>query len=267
MNKEVKGNASTVLVTGAMGGIGQALCSMFARQAFSVVVHDIHEETSGSVTSFLHTLKEQGASSVRYCKADLSSMDDIDSMFHGLDKDGVSVDVLVNNASIQKTMPIEDFDAETWSSVLSVNLTAVYRCIHHVVPAMKKRQWGRIINIASAHGLVGSVHKAAYVAAKHGVVGLTKVVALENAKQGITANSICPGWTETPLLEPQINARVEELGVSRDEAIYDLVIEKQPSGTLIDPSRIAGLASYLASDVADNVTGTAIPIDSGWTCQ
>jgi len=257
----------TVLVTGALGGIGRAVCETFAEQGHSIVAHDIHQPESEPVQIFTKELKSLGAPKAIYYRADLRCVDEIDAMFDELTKTNIGIDILVNNAGIQKTAPIESFDYSTWSDILATNLTAVYRNIQRVVPGMRQGGWGRIVNISSVHGLVGSKDKAAYVSAKHGVVGLTKVISLETAGQGITVNSICPGWTDTPILEPQISNRKEKLSSSRAEAIYDLVVEKQPTGKLVDPRHVAGLVGYLASDMAENITGTAIPIDGGWTCQ
>lgn len=257
----------TVLVTGALGGIGRAVCETFADRGHSIVAHDIHPQETELVQGFIKELEIRGAPKAIYCRADLRSVEEIDEMFDDIMKTNTSIDILVNNAGIQKTAPIESFDYSTWSDILSTNLTAVYRTIQRVVPGMRQVGWGRIVNISSVHGLVGSKDKAAYVAAKHGVVGLTKVISLETAGQGITVNTICPGWTDTPILEPQISGRMKKLSSSREEAVYDLVVEKQPTGKLVSPPQVAGLIEYLASDMAENITGTAIPIDGGWTCQ
>ncbi|MBA4501674.1 3-hydroxybutyrate dehydrogenase [Marinobacterium marinum] len=257
----------TVLVTGALGGIGQAICIAMARQGHSIILHDRLDSNDSTVLSFHAKLEELGAARVTYRRADLSLVDEIDAMFDDLVDHGFSIDILVNNAAIQHTAPIEAFPLDTWSNILAINLTAVYRCMQRSIPLMRQSGWGRIVSIASVHGLVGSIHKAAYVAAKHGLVGLTKVTALETAEQNITVNAICPGWTDTPLLGPQIEARQRQLESTREAAIYDLVREKQPSGRLIDPVQVAGLVEYLVSDMAQSMTGTALPIDGGWTCQ
>lgn len=257
----------TVLVTGALGGIGRAVCESFADQGHSIVAHDIHQPESEPAQGLMKELESRGAPKARYYRADLRCVEEIDAMFDDIIEDNTCVDILVNNAGIQKTAPIESFDYNTWTEILATNLTAVYRSIQRAVPGMRRGGWGRIMNISSVHGLVGSKDKAAYVAAKHGVVGLTKVISLETAGQGITVNSICPGWTDTPILEPQITGRMEKLNSSREEAVYDLVVEKQPTGKLVSPRQVAGLVDYLASNMADNITGTAMPIDGGWTCQ
>lgn len=257
----------TLLVTGALGGIGRAICHQFAGQGHSVIVHDIRPESDTVVTRFVEELRQAGAPAVHYFQADLKQLSAIDALFAALREEGLRVDILVNNAGIQKTAPIQEFDAATWSDILAINLTAVYRCIQHAVEDMRHSGWGRIINLSSVHGLVGSANKAAYVAAKHGVVGLTKVLALETATQNITVNAISPGWTDTPILWPQIEQRMALLGSSRDEAVHNLVTEKQPTGKLVPPEHVAALVYYLAGDQAAHMTGTTLPIDGGWTCQ
>ncbi|HEY3145072.1 MAG TPA: 3-hydroxybutyrate dehydrogenase [Dongiaceae bacterium] len=177
------------------------------------------------------------------------------------------VDILVNNAGIQFTAPVEGFPTEKWDAILAINLSAAFHGIAAAVPQMKKQGWGRIVNIASAHGLVGSTHKAAYVAAKHGIVGLTKVVGLETAGSGITANAICPGWVLTPLVERQIADIAIQKKISRDEASAALLGEKQPSRTFVTPEQLGGTIAFLCSPAADQITGTAIAVDGAWTAQ
>jgi 3-hydroxybutyrate dehydrogenase len=177
------------------------------------------------------------------------------------------VDILVNNAGIQHTAPVEDFPVDRWDAVIAINLSANFHAIRTVIPQMRQRNWGRIINIASAHGLVASVEKAAYVAAKHGVVGLTKVVALETATTGITCNAICPGWVLTPLVERQINERASREGISIDQAKADLLSEKQPSHEFATPGQLGALTVFLCSEAAAQIRGVALPVDGGWTAQ
>ncbi|CAO1661788.1 D-beta-hydroxybutyrate dehydrogenase [Halomonas sp. NYA30] len=257
----------TLMVTGALGGIGHAICRQFANQGYQLIAHDIFAESDTNVLRFVEELRQAGAPAVHYFQADLKQLSAIDDLFAALREKGLRVDILVNNAGIQKTAPIKEFDATTWSDILAINLTAVYRCIQHAVEDMRLSGWGRIINLSSVHGLVGSADKAAYVAAKHGVVGLTKVLALETATQSITVNAVSPGWTDTPILQPQIEQRMALLGSSRDEAVHHLVAEKQPTGKLVPPEHVAALVYYLAGDQAAHMTGTTLPIDGGWTCQ
>ena len=178
-----------------------------------------------------------------------------------------SIDILVNNAGVQHTALIEDFPIDKWDSIIALNLSAVFHGTAAALPHMRQQGWGRIINIASAHGLVGSPNKSAYVAAKHGVVGLTKVTALETAGTGITANAICPGWVRTALVEKQITAIAESKGLSQEDAARELLSEKQPSLQFVTPEQLAGTAVYLASDAAAQVTGTTLSVDGGWTAR
>jgi 3-hydroxybutyrate dehydrogenase len=177
------------------------------------------------------------------------------------------VDILVNNAGIQYTAPVREFPLDRWNAILAINLTAAFCATRSVLPHMESRGWGRIINIASAHGLVASVHKAAYVAAKHGLVGLTKVVALETATTGITCNAICPGWVLTPLVQKQIDDIAAEKALSTEKATAELLGEKQPSLEFATPGQIGALAVFLCSDAAAQIRGAALPIDGGWTAQ
>jgi len=178
-----------------------------------------------------------------------------------------SVDIMVNNAGIQYVAPIEDFPPEKWESIIAINLSATFHAIHHALPIMKAGKWGRIINIASTHGLVASAQKVAYVAAKHGIVGLTKVVGMECADTGVTCNAICPGWVLTPLVQAQIEARAKEQGIPVEQASRNLIAEKQPQLQFTTPSQIAGLALFLASDTASNMQGAQLVSDGGWTAQ
>jgi 3-hydroxybutyrate dehydrogenase len=177
------------------------------------------------------------------------------------------VDILVNNAGIQRTYSVEEFPPQDWDLVIAIDLSACFHAIRAALPQMKQRNWGRIINIASVHGLVASVHKAAYVAAKHGLLGLSKVVALENAETGVTCNSICPGWVLTPLVQKQIEDRAKRDGITVEKATSDLLEEKQPSKQFATPEQMGDLAVFLCSPAADQIRGQAIPVDGGWTIR
>jgi 3-hydroxybutyrate dehydrogenase len=177
------------------------------------------------------------------------------------------VDILVNNAGIQHTAPVHEFPEDRWDAIIAINLSAAFHATKAVLPQMLERDWGRIINIASAHGLVASPQKSAYVAAKHGLVGLTKVTALETATTGVTCNAICPGWVLTPLVQKQIDARAEREGLSQDKAKLDLLAEKQPSHEFVTPDQLGGLAVFLCSPGADQIRGQALAMDGGWTAQ
>src|SRR6185369_4287664 len=198
---------------------------------------------------------------------DMTKPGEIAEMIAAADKTFGSVDVLINNAGIQFVAKVEDFPIEKWDAVIATNLSAAFHTTRVAIPGMKKRKWGRIINIASAHGLVASAEKAAYVAAKHGIVGLTKVVAVEAANDGVTCNAICPGWVLTPLVQQQIDARAKAAGKSVDEAKKELLAEKQPMLEFSTPENVGALAVFLAGDAAASITGSSYSIDGGWTAQ
>jgi 3-hydroxybutyrate dehydrogenase len=202
-----------------------------------------------------------------YSMADMSKADQVRVMIDDADAKLGGVDILVNNAGIQHTAKIEEFPAERWDAILAINLSSNFHTIAAVLPQMRKRNWGRIINIASSHGLVASVQKSAYVAAKHGVVGLTKVVALETATTGITCNAICPGWVLTPLVQKQVDARAAQMKISQEEAKVALLSEKTPSQQFTTPEQLGALAVFLCSEAADNIRGAALPVDGAWTAQ
>ena len=197
---------------------------------------------------------------------DLGKPAEIETLFERINAKG-PIDILVNNAGIQFVSRIENFPVERWDAVIALNLSAVFHATRLALPAMQKKNWGRIINIASAHGLVASAEKSAYVAAKHGVVGLTKVTALENARSSVTANAICPGWVLTPLVQKQIDARAEKEKITVDQAKVELLGEKQPSLDFVTPEQLGGLAVFLCSPAADEVRGVAWNMDGGWVAQ
>jgi 3-hydroxybutyrate dehydrogenase len=210
-----------------------------------------------------------GAHGVRvsYSAADMSKPDAIDGMMAQATRDLGGVDILVNNAGIQHTAPVREFPVERWNAIIAINLSAAFYAMRAVLPQMESRGWGRIINIASAHGLVASTHKAGYVAAKHGLLGLTKVVALETATTGVTCNAICPGWVLTPLVQKQIDDMAEREGLGPEAAGAKLLGEKQPSLEFATPEQIGALAAFLCSDAAAQIRGAAVPVDGGWTAQ
>jgi 3-hydroxybutyrate dehydrogenase len=204
---------------------------------------------------------------VHFSPADLSKPEEVREMVDLAMRRLGRIDILVNNAGIQYTAPVESFPADRWDAVIAINLSANFHAIRAVIPQMRQRDWGRIVNIASVHGLVASVEKAAYVAAKHGVIGLTKVVALETARTGITCNAICPGWVLTPLVEKQIKELAAFEQVSIDEARAELLSEKQPSHEFATPKEIGALTAFLCSDAAGQIRGAALTVDGGWTAQ
>ncbi|WP_026638413.1 3-hydroxybutyrate dehydrogenase [Bordetella petrii] len=253
------------LVTGSTSGIGLGIAAAFAQQGANVVLNGFGE--AAQIEKLRADLASRHGVQVLYDAADLSRGDAVRQLVEHAVQSLGRIDILVNNAGIQHTAPIEEFPAEKWDAILALNLSAVFHGTAAALPHMKKQGWGRIINIASAHGLVGSANKSAYVAAKHGVVGLTKVTALETAGTGITANAICPGWVRTALVEKQITALAEQHHIDQDAAARELLGEKQPSLQFVTPEQLGGTAVYLASDAAAQVTGTTISVDGGWTAR
>lgn len=255
----------TALVTGSTSGIGLGIARALAAQGANLVVNGFGD--AAEIERLRAGLAAEFGVQVAYDGADLTKVDQIEAMIAAAEQRFGSIDVLVNNAGIQHVAAIENFPTERWDAVIALNLSAAFHAIRCAMPGMKRQGWGRIINIASAHGLVGSAEKVAYVAAKHGIVGVTKVVALETARTKITCNAICPGWVLTPLVQKQIDARAAAQGVSADEARIALLSEKQPSLDFVTPEQIGELAVFLCSDAAQQVRGAAWNIDGGWTAQ
>lgn len=262
-------SGKTALVTGSVQGIGLAVAATLAMAGARVVVHGLATREDGEAVAA--RMRKLGAPDSCFHDTDLRDADALYAMMEALAEWG-PVDILVNNAGIQRTAPLCDVDLDIWNAILQTNLTAAYLTMRATMPGMAERGFGRVVNIASVHGLVASVNKAPYVAAKHGLIGLTKVAALEyaslgnRAAGGVTANCICPGWTETAIIEPQIAERTAKLG-DRDQAIGELLAEKQPTRRMSDPGEIGELVAWLCQPMAHNITGTAIPVDGGWTAQ
>lgn len=251
----------TALVTGSTSGIGLGIAKSLARQGARIVLNGF-----GDVEAAQAEVAALGVE-VAYHGADMSKPAEIaDLVKFAADRFG-QVDVLVNNAGIQHVAPIEDFDPARWDAIIAINLTSAFHTTRLALPAMRKADWGRIINIASAHGLVASPEKSAYVAAKHGIVGLTKSVALETATTGITCNAICPGWVLTPLVQKQIEARAQAGGLTIDQAKRELLGEKQPSLQFVTPEELGELAVFMCSTAANNVRGVAWNVDGGWVAR
>lgn len=253
------------VVTGSTSGIGLGIASALAQQGADIVLNGFGD--AADIEKLRAGLASQYGVQVRYDGADLSKGEAVRQLVSGAVAELGRIDILVNNAGIQHTALIEDFPADKWDAIIALNLSAVFHGTAAALPHMKKQGWGRIINIASAHGLVASAAKSAYVAAKHGVVGLTKVTALETAGMGITANAICPGWVRTPLVEKQITALAAKDGVDQESAARELLGEKQPSLQFVTPEQLGGMAVFLASEAAAQITGTTISVDGGWTAR
>ncbi|CUI63313.1 D-beta-hydroxybutyrate dehydrogenase [Achromobacter xylosoxidans] len=253
------------VVTGSTSGIGLGIATALAAQGADIVLNGFGD--AAEIEKVRAGLAAQHGVKVLYDGADLSKGDAVRGLVDNAVRQMGRIDILVNNAGIQHTALIEDFPIEKWDAILALNLSAVFHGTAAALPHMKKQGFGRIINIASAHGLVASANKSAYVAAKHGVVGFTKVTALETAGQGITANAICPGWVRTPLVEKQISALAEKNGVDQETAARELLGEKQPSLQFVTPEQLGGTAVFLASDAAAQITGTSVSVDGGWTAR
>lgn len=251
----------TALVTGSTSGIGLGIARTLAIHGANIVLNGF-----GDVKAAQNSLSEFDGL-IGYHDADMSQPAQIADMIRYCETEMGGVDILVNNAGIQHVAPIEDFPVDRWDAVIAINLTAAFHTTRLVLPAMKARRWGRIINIASVHGLVASAQKSAYVAAKHGLVGLTKAVALETATTAITCNAICPGWVLTPLVQKQVDARAAQDKISNEEAKRRLLAEKQPSLQFTTPEQLGELAVFLCSPAGDNVRGAAINVDGGWMAQ
>ncbi|MPR08618.1 3-hydroxybutyrate dehydrogenase [Microvirga tunisiensis] len=255
----------TAVVTGSTSGIGLGIAEVLAAQGADVLLNGFGDPAE--IDRVRTALSGTHGVRVSYSAADMSKPDEIDGMIAQATRDLGGVDILVNNAGIQHTAPVREFPMERWNAIIAINLTAAFCATRAVLPGMEGKGWGRIINIASAHGLVASPHKAAYVAAKHGVLGLTKVVALETARTGVTCNAICPGWVLTPLVQKQIDDIAMREGLSGDDARAKLLGEKQPSLEFATPDQIGALAAFLCSDAAAQIRGAALPVDGGWTAQ
>ncbi|CAK9782487.1 3-hydroxybutyrate dehydrogenase [Cutaneotrichosporon oleaginosum] len=252
------------LVTGSTSGIGLGIATALAGAGYDVMLNGFG--TEAEIAALVSSLSSHGVR-VSHHPADMSDPAQVAALVEATVSAFGRLDVLVNNAGIQHVARTEDFPAERWDAVISINLSAAFHATKAALPHMQRRGWGRIINIASTHGRVGSEGKCAYVAAKHGLIGLTKVVALENANAGITANAICPGWVETALVQRQVAARALEGGISEAEAAERLVGEKQPMKRFTRPSSVGALAVFLCSDAAETITGSEQVIDGGWTAQ
>jgi 3-hydroxybutyrate dehydrogenase len=253
----------TAIVTGSTSGIGLGLAHGFAKAGANVVMNGFGD--ADQIERDRAEVDSLGAGRVLYDGADMTKPDEIEAMVKKAVAEFGAVDIAVNNAGIQTVSPVEEFPKDRWDMIIDINMNSAFHVIRAAVPGMKEKGWGRIINIASAHGLVASPFKSAYVTAKHGVIGMTKTVALEVAEQGITCNAICPGYVLTPLVEKQIPDTAKARGITEEEVKRDVLLAAQWTKKFVTVEQLAGVALFLCSDAAENVTGVALPVDGGWT--
>jgi len=254
----------TALVTGSTSGIGLGIATELARDGANIILNGFGD--AAEIERLRAGLSSECKVKVVYDAADMSKPDSIAAMMRRAGELG-GVDLLVNNAGIQHVAPIDDFPPEKWDAILAINLSAAFHTVRAALPGMKKKGWGRIVNIASAHALVASPFKVAYVAAKHGIAGLTKTVALEVAENGITVNAICPGYVHTPLVDKQIPDTMKARGLSREAVIRDVILDAQPTKKFVTVDEVAALAAFLCSQEAGSITGALLSVDGGWTAQ
>jgi len=255
----------TALVTGSSQGIGLAIADALARAGADLVLHGIEPAAQGEPIA--QRLATEHGVRTRYLQANLMRADEAAALVGRAENALAPIDILVNNAGIQHTCGIAEFPPERYEAIIAINLSSAFHTMRAAVPGMRARGFGRIVNIASVHGLVASLNKSAYLASKHGLVGMSKGVALETATDGITVNCICPGWTDTALIQPQIEAKAAEFGGDRQAGIRALLREKQPNQTLLPPSQLGEVAVFLCGPAAAGITGVALPVDGGWTAQ
>jgi 3-hydroxybutyrate dehydrogenase len=255
----------TAIITGSTSGIGLGIADAFARAGANIVLNGFGDALQIEKTRSELALGTNAR--VVYSPADVSKPKAIECMVRQTVDMFGSVDIMVNNAGIQHVAPIDEFPDEKWDAILSINLSSAFHAIKLVLPGMRAKGWGRVINVASAHALVASPYKAAYVAAKHGVLGLTKVTALETAEDGITCNAICPGYVRTPLVERQIEDQARAHGIAPEKVISDVLLKNQPNKRFVEVAELAALAVFLCSDGGASVTGAALPMDGGWTAH
>jgi 3-hydroxybutyrate dehydrogenase len=255
----------TALVTGSTSGIGLGIATTLAGQGANVILNGFGD--AKEIEALRAGLGAKSGVDVRYDGADLSKPDEIEAMMRKALGEFGAIDILVNNAGIQHVAPIEEFPVDKWNAIIAVNLTASFHTVRLALPAMKAKKWGRIINIASAHALVASPFKSAYVAAKHGIAGLTKTVALEAAEHGITMNAIAPGYVWTPLVQKQIPDTARARGITEQQVVNDVLLHAQPTKKFVTIEEVVALTAFLTSDAAASITGAILPIEGGWTAQ
>ena len=255
----------TALVTGSTSGIGLGIAQTFATRGTNIVLNGFGD--TAEIEKLRRSIADEFGVETRYDGADLAKPAEIETMMAKALAEFGSGDILVNNAGIQYVAPVDEFPVDKWNAILGINLTASFHTVRLALPAMKRKGWGRVINIASAHALVASPYKSAYVAAKHGIAGFTKTVALEVAEQGITVNAICPGYVWTPLVQKQIPDTAKARGLTEEQVIKDVLLAAQPTKKFVQVDEVAAFAAFLASDGAASITGAVLPIEGGWTAH
>jgi 3-hydroxybutyrate dehydrogenase len=263
MSKQLAGKSA--LVTGSTSGIGQAIATLFASEGANVMLNGFGD--AGGIEALRSGLESAHAVKVRYNGADMTKPAEIAALVKAAESDFGALDILVNNAGIQHVAPVDEYPIEKWDAIIAIDLSAAFHATRAALPGMKRRKWGRIINIASIHGLVASPYKSAYTAAKHGLVGFTKVAALEVAQMGITVNAICPAYAMTAIIEKQIQDQSRITGVAPENVVRDVILVDQPTKKLIKVDHLAALVLYLTSEAAESITGAALSIDGGWTAR
>jgi 3-hydroxybutyrate dehydrogenase len=253
------------VVTGSTSGIGLAYATALAEQGANVMINGLGD--ADEIEKTRSKLASDTGVTVLYSPANMLKPDEIAQMISSAEKEFGSVDILINNAGIQHVAPIDEFPDEKWDAIIGINLSSAFHTIKAALPSMKQKGWGRIINTASAHALVASPYKSAYVAAKHGISGLTKTVALEAAEKGVTVNAIAPGYVWTPLVEAQIADTAKSRGITEDQVKEDVLLKAQPTKEFVTVEQVAALAVFLCSDAASSITGTTLPVDGGWTAH
>ena len=257
--------SKSAIVTGSTSGIGRGIAEQLAVAGCNVMLNGFGD--ADEIERLRLGLERDHGVKALYSGADMSRPGQITAMVDEAADAFGGVDILINNAGIQHVAPVDEFPPDKWDAVIAINLSSSFHTIHAALPHMKQRGWGRIVNIASAHGLVASPYKSAYVAAKHGILGLTKVVALEVAEQGITCNAICPGYVKTPLVEGQIDDTAKARGLDREQVVKEVILHAQPTKQFVTTDQIGALTLFLCSDAAASITGSALPVDGGWTAQ
>ncbi len=255
----------SAIVTGSTSGIGEGIATAFAAAGCNIMLNGFGD--AQKIEKFRAGLEKDNGVKVLYSPADMTRPDQIAEMVISAEKIFGQVDILVNNAGIQYVAPIDEFPPEKWDAIIAINLSSAFHAIRSVLPGMKKRKWGRIINIASAHGLVASPFKSAYVAAKHGIIGMTKTVALEVAEQGVTCNAVCPGYVKTPLVEGQIADQAKARNMTPEAVVKNIILAAQPTKQFVTVEQINALVLFLADDNGASINGASLSIDGGWTAQ